>query len=512
VVICTRTQDLPRLTLCGEALLAKELHRDGDEFVAEFERLIDAWAGRTVLVLDAGGISERLQLDIGPHQKKLGPGAWEALIEELSQISTGLPWGFSPGGAEGTMTPDALSTVHPAIVENQLPIFLRLMLQFVGDPPMSTLRTRAFRPLDVTRAADLRTIRSLARRPLELAGVRGLAPEALTPNVRVLVDQPNATTTFDHPVTRYVVFLLQKVRARLLSTAHNLRSAAGHGIPNAVATNYARQLADDVDRARHVLEDLQKTRLFRGVKSEPISNTAIQALPDHPLYLAIHRVGRRLANPGLAYGPGHDVISALKHSYDLFEIAVLYRLVAALGVALGAEWQAAGSGQVARYPREDRPPDGSSWTWNGPGGQSLELVYQRVFKAATLTSDPYGPQSITAQCVPDYVLIYRRGSKPVSWMILDAKYRSGRQSVHDALGDLHRYRDALRLSQSHASAAYIIVPALQEDAALYASPSYLEMHRFGAICIYQTDWFIPIRTWLEVMQTIRASTGDEEGS
>jgi hypothetical protein len=94
-------------------------------------------------------------------------------------------------------------------------------------------------------------------------------------------------------------------------------------------------------------------------------------------------------------------------------------------------------------------------------------------------------------------------------MILDAKYRSGQKPVHDALGDLHRYRDALRFSQSQASAAYIIVPALQEDAALYGSASYLEMHRFGAICIYQPEWFKPIRTWLEVMQRRSASSADE---
>jgi hypothetical protein len=129
VVICTRTADLPTLTLCGESIATNVLRRDGDHFVAEFERLIDTWAGRTVLVLQGDETPLRLQLDIQPHQKKLGPGAWEALIEELSQISTGLPWGFSPGGAEGHMTPDALSTVHPAIIENQLPIFRRLLRQ-----------------------------------------------------------------------------------------------------------------------------------------------------------------------------------------------------------------------------------------------------------------------------------------------------------------------------------------------------------------------------------------------
>lgn len=501
VVVCTRTAHLPTLTMCGEKLAAKVMRQDGEVFVAEFELFVDTWAGRTTLVLDGDNKLESLQLDIDPDGKKLGPGLWDSLIEELSRISTSLPWGLSPGGAEGRMTTDALATVHPAIIESLLPPFLRLLQKFIGSPPVRTIRMRTIRPLDVTRAADLRTIRSLSRRPLELAGLRGLLPEAYSPNARTMIDQPDVGSTLDHPVTRYVAFLLQKIRLRLRCTVRSLRSPAGHGVSDEAARTYARQLADSVERALREIQDVQNDRVFRGIQPEALSDTTLQVLPDHPLYLAIHRVGRRLAEPGLAYAPGQNVVSALKRSFDLFELAVLYRLVAALGDALGPNWRPLTSSLVRRHPHEDRPSDRSTWSWIGPRDESIELVYQALFNAAASSASSHGFASISGQCVPDFAIIYRRGESPASWIILDAKYRSGRKSIHDGLGDIHRYRDALRLSQRPASAAYIIVPALQEQAALYGTRSYLETHRFGAISIYEKDWVGPIRDWLAQEQT-----------
>jgi hypothetical protein len=323
-----------------------------------------------------------------------------------------------------------------------------------------------------------------------------------------LIDQPDARATLDHPITRYVAFLLQKIRLRLLSTVRSLRSPAGHGVSDEAARTYARQLADSVDRALREIHDVQKARVFRGIQPEALSDTTLQVLPDHPLYLAIHRVGRRLGEPGLAYAPGQNVVSALKHSFDLFELAVLYRLIAALGGALGPSWRPFSSSLVRRLPHEDRPPDRSTWSWTGPRDESVELVYQALFNAAASSASSNGFASISGQYVPDFAIIFRRGESPASWIILDAKYRSGRQSIHDGLGDIHRYRDALRLSQRLASAAYIIVPGLQEQAALYGTRSYRETYGFGAISIQEKDWMSPIRDWLAREQSNQTAQAD----
>ncbi len=511
VVLLTRTDELPHVSICGEVLPLKSLRREGQTYVGEFERLIDTWAGRTVFTLDSAEPPERLQLDIGPHEKKLGPDGWEALIQELSAISNTLPWGISPGAASGAMEPDALATVHPAIIEHELPIFRRLLRQLLADPPTQTLRVRAIRPLDLSRGADLRTIRWLSRRPLELAGIRGLALEGQPPNSRALADQPDTVSSLDHPITRYVAYLLERVRRRLAETERRLRQPAGHGVPDPAATVYARQLADQVQAATLAIEAVQRAPLFRMVRPEALSDAVLQSLPDHPLYSAIHRVGRRLTQPGLVYAPGQDVYSALKHSYDLFELMVLYRLINAISAKLSFDWIATGEGSIKRLPHEDRPPDRSTWIWRGPGGQELELHYQAMFRSAGPPPDLRFLTSLSAQGVPDYVLIYRTGGEVVSWMILDAKYRSSRQSVHDGLADIHRYRDSLRVRGQAASAAYIIVPTLAQGAELYGQPVFLEAHRLGALSVYDHHWLDPIWTWLQDVGATPVVTSEPSG-
>jgi hypothetical protein len=496
IVFQARAHGIPKLLLRGEAITPTLLSQDGDIFIAEFERLIDVWAGRTEFLLQDGSTRHSLTLDIGPKKLGLGPSAWDDLIEELSSISTSLPWGMSPGQAAGRMTQDALAAVHPAIIEQQLPVFLQLLRQILSDPPSLMLRVRTVRPLSMSRGADRQTIRWLSRHPLELAGLRGAAPADWPPNPRALADQPKLIRSFDHPMTRYIAFLLKRVHARLDATATSLRSAPQHGVPDPSVSMYAQQLALNVDRGKMAIDAVLKSNLFRTVKSEPATDTVLQSLPDNPLYSAIHRVGRRLANPGLAYAPGQDIYSALKNSYDLFEIMVLYRLVTLLGFALPPQWHATSEAHIRRLPLEDRPPDGAIWAWEGPDDHLLELVYQPRFPPARPPPDKRLYSSLTAQGVPDYVLALWKGNEIISWVILDAKYRSGRRSVHEGLSDIHRYRDSLRICSAQAAAAYIVVPHLQSDAALYGDPDYVDAHHFGAMVIYETGWANPILSWL----------------
>jgi hypothetical protein len=498
IVFQTHTPDLPELLLCGETLNPKSLRRQGRDFIGIYERLIDTWAGRTVFVLRGGLTPQQIHLDIGPHEKKLGVGAWEELIQELSQISNTLPWGMSPGAAAGRITPDALASVHPAIIEQQLPIFCRLLRRLLADPPIQTFRIRTVRPLDVSRRADLRTVRWLSNHPLELAGIRGLATEDQRPNPRALVDQPEIQESRDHPVTRYVAYLLERVRRRLVTTVASLRQPAGHGVPDPSATIYARQLAENVELAVREIERVQRAPLFHAVRPEPLTDSVIQSLPDHPLYSAIHRVGCQLISPGLAFAPEQDIYSALKHSYDLFELAVLYRLVAGVSAGLPPDWHLTDQGSVKRLPREDRPPDGSIWIWTGPDEQELEMYYQARFASAVGPPDIRPFSSLSVGRVPDYVLVYRRSNVIVRWIILDAKYRSSRHSIHEALGDIHRYRDSLRMSGRAADAAYIIVPCLQDDAELYGRSDYLKAHQLGAISTSDDSWIDPIWNRLQL--------------
>lgn len=494
--IVSRTAALPELRLRGGRLAPESLVQVDGHFEARYVYRIDSWAGRTLLALYDGSLRHELKLDVGPHQLKLKPGGWDELIRELTDISPALPWGMSPGGGAGRMIDDALAAVHPAIIEHQLPLLQKLLTRLLADPPTLSRRIRTVQPLSLSRGADLRTVRWLARRPLELAGLRGEAPPNSAPDPLAMADQPEILTSTDHPVTRYIVYLLRRIQARLAATVDRLASARQPGVPDPAVKSYALDLATSVGAAKVKIGITLKAPLFRNVSAEPLSDAVLQSLPDHPLFLAIHRCGRRLLSPGLAYAPGQDVFSALKHSYDLFEILVLYRLAAQIGDVLPEGWTAGKVGAIEAYDLEDRPEHRTRWTWREPDGRWLELTYQASFKAAGAGDGKNILSSLSARGVPDYVLAMWDGDNLVSWIILDAKYRSGQQSIHDALADIHRYRDGLRMVGRPAAGAYIIVPHLQEGATLYSEATYLEAHSFGALALYSGEWAQPVLAWL----------------
>ena len=175
---------------------------------------------------------------------------------------------------------------------------------------------------------------------------------------------------------------------------------------------------------------------------------------------------------------------------------MLYRLVGMVGAALGAGWSLAEAASIERLPHEDRPKDGASWTWRDAGGASVQLLYQVLFRSAAPPPDARPFASLSAQGVPDYIVVVRRADGTTQWIVLDAKYRSSRQSIHDGLADLHRYRDSLRQSGAAADAAYAIVPRLAPDAGLYGSLAFIEAHRLGALAVYERAWSAPIERWL----------------
>jgi len=214
------------------------------------------------------------------------------------------------------------------------------------------------------------------------------------------------------------------------------------------------------------------------------------------LYSALHRIARRLLDPGLSYAWGEGIQSPLKRTYDLFELLVLYRIATELPAALGDEWHLKEIVPVGAIGREDRPPDGSRWLMQGPNDLWLELRFQQWFNRAVLPPDTHEFSSLSGASVPDYILLLRRANKPISWIILDAKYRSGRQAIDEGLGDVHRYRDALRLRGLVATQAFVIIPRMQEPGLPYGQAEFHKVHQFGALQIYKADWLRPIVNWV----------------
>jgi hypothetical protein len=488
------------VSVAGEKLRPLHLEQVADGFRAQYELFIDTWAGRTTINLADGKDTARRVLNIRPHGHKLSADEFDAMLTELSELSSALPWGLSPGAAQGDISHSTPPVTHPAVIESQLPRLERLLARLLDDPPTLTERVREARPLDASRRIDLKTMRWLAARPSALAAVRGAAQPGSTFDWRSRIDQGTPRQSYDHPLTCYILHLIRRVRRRLMLTVRELRRA-GRRFSDEAADVYADELAHSVEDAITRLDATLHAPLFRGLTPTPLSNTALQAITDNPLYAALHRTVVHLLDPGLAFAPGGELLSALKRTYDLFELLVLHRLAAALRNWLGGEW-AWSQPALNTTGREVRPADGAVWCAHHPSGRRVELRYQQQFGRAKAPPDVRTFGSLSGALIPDYLLVIAQGDSVKSWLILDAKYRSSRQSVDEGLGDVHRYRDALRLSGIPAAGGYVIVPRLAEPNAIYAQPDFIAHHSFGVCELFADDPLAPIRRWVNDMASL----------
>lgn len=505
----TRSGALPSARVNGQALALLSLQHADGAFRAGFEMVIDTWAGRTTLAVAAGAETRRFLLDVRPNATKQTGHEFDAMLAELAELSPHLPWGLSPGAGAGTLwaASDAPAVVHPAVIAGQLPLLLPALARFLADPPVVVRRAREVRPFDAARRVDPGTARWLTRHPAALAALRapppgasspgaswgGPPPDGAPPAPRVPVEQPARRPSLAHPVTRHVLSLLLRLRPRFAATAGALRGAGGQSDQ---ARAHARELAEQVARAEEAIGRALRAPLFRGLDPAPATETVVQALADAPPWAVLHRAAHRLLHPGLAWTPGEGIDSALKHGHDLFELLVLHRLYGWLRDRLGPGWRWRAP-VLGEHGAELRPADGATWTACAGDGRRVALCYRPAFPRAAATPDPRERSSLSGRLVPDYTLVAHEGDAVRSWLVLDAKYRSSRRNVDDALRSAHLYRDALRVRGTAAAGAYIVVPRLREPELAYARDGYGAHHRFGVRQLYLPGCFDPVGAWLD---------------
>ena len=85
--------------------------------------------------------------------------------------------------------------------------------------------------------------------------------------------------------------------------------------------------------------------------------------------------------------------------------------------------------------------------------------------------------SVSGQRIPDLVLKVERADD-LRFMVLDAKYRTSRSNVLDAMESAHIYQDCLRIGSRRPEGSLLIVPAAG-GAGWLEDPSFQEEHRVG---------------------------------
>lgn len=462
-------------TVSGAVLAPSSVRRTGPDIATSWRLPIHTWAGRAELVVDDGDVLVSRSIDVSPHPGKLGVTAFREMLDELLEVSRGLPWGLSPGGLAGERDEDAPAVVHPAVLEAELPLLLRALRQLRSEALSWTTRTREVLPLRHARHVDARSLRWLATKPYAMLAVT--APEAVTrADEPPVVEQRRTERNYAHPATAHLRFLVD----RLLRSLRRAEEVLGKAVASSEDAEHARWLQGRVAAGRVLLEAERDAGPLAGVPPVPAGEGAAQAVVDHPVYARVQRIARRLLDPGVRVSPDRALRSPMKRTHELYELLVLYRLVDAARRELGSEWKWT-TPAVRRVGPLDVLPDGATFTAAGPAGLRLVVRYQATFPAYRVEDGQPVMHSITGERRPDVVLGLFSGDELLRWVAVDPKYRSSRAAIHEGLADAHVYQDALRWSGRRAAGSYIAVPACSADAQLYAASKYLVEHRFGAL-------------------------------
>ncbi|HEX9951390.1 MAG TPA: DUF2357 domain-containing protein [Rubricoccaceae bacterium] len=316
--------------------------------------------------------------------------------------------------------------------------------------------------------------------------LRSVARDALGETVRPLADvRPSALRRASGETARAlrgVTVWPERVPGRLArvgfdTPAHRWLAARLDAVLHrASAVRAAEAARPDTQRRTAVLDELDRLTdlLGRARRSAPLRDASraaptvpprqFGARPDYAAAAdALAALGRTLA---LASGP---VAVPMQDTSVLYETWAALETVRAFALAVGAEAPAR--------------PFGRDAAGLGPGAEhAVRLVGDRGEVEIVRAPRFAGPPALLVQ-IPDLLVTVRRPSQPAHVVVLDAKYRldaSGAAPPGDALGALHRYRDAIVGPDGRAlvRTAAVLFPA-RPGAGFEASRIWSSLGRIG---------------------------------
>ncbi len=369
-----------------------------------------AQAGRSRFVLTSAGVPDVLvDVVVSPRKATWGEvAAMRACVEAAAAgaaLASVRPVEADLGRGGAARSPAAWI----AALRAATPRLVAALGAIARDPMTETARSvAAVRPHAVRRASSetLRALRGADAWPERVAA------------------RP-ARPSLDTPAHRWLVASLDAVLAR----AQRLRDAEA----SRPETPRRMSLLADLDRQ---ISDLARARrigplaaaLGPSPDAPPLALRARPAYADAADALSLLRSALRLVHDGIG-APAQDLAS-------LYEAWAALETVRAFADALGAE--------APDRPFGARPIGADVRLGRGPAHAVLlrgEPGVIRIVRAPRFS----GPPALLVQ-IPDLLVTLHLPGQPERHVVLDAKYRvgtSGAAPPGDALGALHRYRDAI---------------------------------------------------------------------
>jgi hypothetical protein len=432
----------------------------------EFQWRPNFYAGRVIAeVTLLGGGRKQYWLDVSPTKQKSSEPQFEEMVTAIREFDTRLlggasaaVMGFGREGQAGLFSNDILLSRVRAHGGS----FLDAVDSISRAPHLSISADSQVLPL--SRIQKLHPSALHDRRLVALATGNSVHADAFqTIQLRSVTSSP----TFDTPANQTLLALLKRFRATVVMLREKVETGS-LGI----------QTEDQdlrVEHRLHALDELE-TRAGKLILGRPFSETSkaqtsssgLTQIAAQPNYSKAYRLGSRALALGVDGADQSDDLH-VANSWGIYEtwcyLAVLECINGLVGGKLRTTQLSAVSAQLAYSAAIDT-------------SCSLEVLFQATFPSISPSQGRLG-YSISKKRIPDIVLISKIGNT-VQSIILDSKWRSGKENVLDAMQSAHIYHDSLRVDNQPPSSCILLFPG-NDTVPELEQEEYISAHGVGAI-------------------------------
>lgn len=424
------------------------------------------YAGRVVAeVKSVGGYSQTYCLDVCPSEQKSGKAQFAEMVTAIHSFDSKLLGGVSAAtmtfgheGLGGIFSNDIQLSRVRAHGKN----FLDSVEAIARAPHRSISANHEVLPLSRVRKLHPTALRD--RRLVALAAGISIPSDALQ---SIQLRSVTSSPTLDTPANRTLLSLLNRFQATVVMLREMTESGClGISGDEQDSRRESRLLAlNELERRS---KKLILARPFSETSKAMTSSSGLTQIAAQPIYSKAYRLGSRALATGIE-GVSKDDALHVANSWGIYEtwcyLAVLESVVGLVGENLKRTESRATSAVLAFS------------TTSGTSG-SLEVLFQANFPSLRPSQGRQG-FSISRMRIPDIVLIERIDGV-VRTMVLDAKWRSGRENVLDAMQSAHIYHDSLRVDMQPPSPCILLFPGNKTvpDLEQFA---FISSHGVGAI-------------------------------
>jgi len=445
-----------------------ELHREATSFLKWRPSF---YAGRVAVdVVAPGEQRARYFLDVSPSQAKSGQAEFDEMVADIRAFDQTLLGGassasmeFGHAGKPGKLASDILL----ARLREHGPAFLSAVEAIASSPHRSLAAEAKVLPLSRIRRLHHSSLQD--RRLAAMATGYSPSPEAMdTLQVSSLTSAP----TFDTPANRALLALLRRFRAALTTTHEKVKELKLGSPPEEQALRVERRL-EDLDRLGLRTHKLLVGPLFSEVTNGEMSSAGLTQIAAQPTYSRAYRLGCRSLSSDVNGADSSDQLHVAP-SWGIYETWCYLRVLRTVLEATGIKGEPCQPSAVAAE---------RATAFELGDGATLEVLFQATFPALKASSKRSG-WSLSRERRPDIVLVHSFDDN-IRFLVLDAKWRSGRENVLDAMASAHIYHDALRVGTARPSPCLLLLPGEDTVPELEAD-AFIEVQGVGAVSSFST--------------------------